>query len=451
MSYNWHINCKYLVNLNQPEISDMLTSTNIKDTSAQDRVRQDSNGALKRRTVYAVFGLLGSGFLWWLFANISPLFNADTSISRNQIQIAKVERGVLQRDLAVQGRVVAANSPTLFAPSGGNISLQVKAGEQVEFGDLLATIDSPELKSQFEQQKNQLAEQELEYQRQQIQIKTALLDNQQRIETAKVDLELAKKNIKRAEINIELKVISQVDYETQQAELEKIQLQHTHAIQSAELQKENLEFELKARQFQLERQEFVVTELQRQVDELNIHSPIAGVVGSVMVREKDAVAQNSALLTLVDLTAFEVEVNIPESYADDLGVGLKSEIKLEGQKYIGELAAISPEVTNGQVTGRIRFNNQVPQGLRQNQRISSRILIESKDDVIKVRRGSFVETGGGRVAFVLQGDVAVKRPVEIGVHSISEVEVISGLEAGEQIIISSIEQFNQSQQVYLSN
>ena len=268
---------------------------------------------------------------------------------------------------------------------------------------------------------------------------------------AKVDLELAQKNIQRAELNIKMKVISQVDYETQHAELEKIKLQHKHAIQNAELQKENYQFELKARQFQMERQKYVVADLERKVNELELISPITGVIGSLMVDEKDSVNQNSELLTLVDLTAYEIEISIPEAYADDLGVGLATEVTLEGKNYIGELAAISPEVTNGQVSGRVRFVDNVPQGLRQNQRISSRILIESRNNVLKVRRGSFVETGGGSIAFVLEGDVAIKRSIQLGARSINEVEIISGLAVGDEIIVSSIEPFTQSQQVYLSN
>ena len=91
-------------------------------------------------------GAIAIVLLVLLFDKVSQLFSSDQSVSKRQIQIAKVEKGNLQRDIAVQGRVVAANSPTLFAPSTGTISLRVKAGEKVNQGDLLAVIDSPELK-----------------------------------------------------------------------------------------------------------------------------------------------------------------------------------------------------------------------------------------------------------------------------------------------------------------
>ncbi|WP_444996171.1 efflux RND transporter periplasmic adaptor subunit [Aliikangiella sp. IMCC44359] len=429
----------------------MTISGKIKDTSNQDKVILNARPLWFKRSIFISFTIAVIILVILLVSRFNQIFSVEQSISKQAIQLATVKQGSLKRDIAVQGRIVAAISPTLFAPTTGTISLFLKAGDQVKKNQLLATIDSPELNSQFAQQKNQLAELELEYQKQKIHIKTSILDYQQTIELAKVDLTLAQKNIERAKLNIKLNVISQVDFETQQAQLAKIELQHKHAIEKAQLQKENLEFELKTKVFQLERQKFVVTDLKRQVEELQLRSPVTGVIGNLLVREKDTVSKNLALLTLVDLSAFEIEVGIPESYADDLSVGLKTEINFDGKSLAGNLTAISPEVANGQVTGRIKFTNKIPVNLRQNQRVSARILIESKDNVLKVKKGSFVETGGGKFAFVIKNDFAEKRPIKLGTHSISEVEVISGLNAGEEIIISSIEAFIEDQKIHLSN
>ena len=130
---------------------------------------------------------------------------------------------------------------------------------------------------------------------------------------------------------------------------------------------------------------------------------------------------------MVDLTAFEIEFQVPESYADDLGLGMDAEVSYGTKKYGAKVSAVSPEVRSGQVTGRLRFSGEVPQGLRQNQRLSTRIVLESRDDVLKVQRGAFLDTGGGRVAYVVQGDLAVKRPIRTGAVSVSEVEILEGL------------------------
>jgi HlyD family secretion protein len=187
------------------------------------------------------------------------------------------------------------------------------------------------------------------------------------------------------------------------------------------------------------------------VNNLQIKAPTTGIIGSVNVREKDQVAVNQALITIIDLSQFEVEVSIPETYADDLGVGLESEISFNGQLFAGEVTAISPEVSGGQVTGRIRFTEPDIKGLRQNQRVNARILIESRANVLKVKRGSFIESGGSKIAYLVNGQSAVKTDISLGVSSIGEIEVINGLEQGDKIIISSVAQFGDSEFINLTN
>ena len=440
-------------NIQSADVSQSRSATigGIKDTSAQDRPRNAVRKNRDSKLIYIVASILLIILISFFVSKASNLLSADQTALRKNLQLATVTRGSLQRDIAVQGRIVAANSPTLYTPATGTVSFKVKAGKTVTKGELLANIESPELNSQLEQQKAQLEELQLEYQRQQIQVKSSLLDNQQQIEMAKVDLALAQKNIERASLNIDLKVISQVEYETQQAELAKIKLQHKHAIENAKLQNENFEFELAAKKLQLDRQQFVVTELKRQVESLSIVSPLDGVVGNLVVNEKDTVGANSPLLTLVDLSAYEVDLNIPESYADDLGVDLAVELLIDNNKYAAQLIAISPEVTNGQVQARAKFVDDIPAGIRQNQRITARVIIATKANVLKVSRGSFVESGGAKIAFKIDGDTATKVPVELGVSSVNEIEVISGLSVDDEIIISDLAAFLQSEKIYLSN
>ncbi len=422
----------------------------IKDTSSQDVAVAPVN-LLKKRLL---MGLAAAGALslvaWFSAPELSRFYRADYTVSKEDLRFAAVVRGDLQRDLAVQGRVVAAVSPTLFAASNGTVSLTVKAGDTVVKGQVLAVIDSPELNNLYRQELSRQQELDVEVGRQQIQTKAALLDNAQRTELANVDLEVAKTKSDRAEASIKNALISKEKYEEDRVLLKKAKLQYSHALQNEALQKEQLAFELQAQKLQLNRQQLVVDDLKRQIDALSLRSPLNGVIGAVNIKEKEAVAKNQSLISVVDLTAFEIEVNIPESYADDLGVGLMTEISFNGEQHLGELTAISPEVINGQVAGRVKFSNQTPQGLRQNQRVSARVLIESRDNVLKVRRGAFIESGGGRLAYLVTDNSAVKTAIQVGAKSIGEVEIVSGLKEGDQIIISSFSEYTDKQQLFIS-
>jgi HlyD family secretion protein len=218
------------------------------------------------------------------------------------------------------------------------------------------------------------------------------------------------------------------------------------------LENESLAFETATRQLDVDRQNLVVAELQRRVDDLAIRSPVTGVVGNVETVQKALVNQNAPVVTVVDLAAFEVEVRIPEAYADDLGIGLAGEVQYGVSAYRGELVSLSPEVVDSEVVGRIRFADEVPSGLRQNQRVTVRMLMDEVSDVLKLQRGSFADTAGGRIAFVLgENGLALRREIRLGARSVGEVEVLSGLAEGERVIISNIAEFQDLKSIHVVN
>jgi HlyD family secretion protein len=156
-------------------------------------------------------------------------------------------------------------------------------------------------------------------------------------------------------------------------------------------------------------------------------------------------------MAVVDLTRFEIDAQVPESYADDLEVGMQTEITVGGSKYHGELVAVSPEIVNNQVNGRIRFSGDGPRNLRQNQRLTTRILLAEYSDVLLVQRGQFLDSGAGRVTYVLNADgLAERRAIEIGARSLGAVQIVAGLDQGEQIVISSLDPFRSADRVLLT-
>ncbi|HEY3056490.1 MAG TPA: efflux transporter periplasmic adaptor subunit, partial [Thermoanaerobaculia bacterium] len=161
------------------------------------------------------------------------------------------------------------------------------------------------------------------------------------------------------------------------------------------------------------------------------------------------IAPNQAVLTIVNLSSFELDLPLPEEYAAETTIGTPAIIAFEGREFTGNVIAISPEVVNSQVTARVAFNGATPVGLKQSQRLTTRLVFESKRDVLKVARGAFVESGGGRVAYVVNGQSATRRPVVLGATSVNEVEVVSGLREGETIVVSDTTPFENANEILL--
>ncbi len=374
------------------------------------------------------------------------------SVPYDRVRTAVVTRGDLIRDVSVQGKIVAAVSPTLYASAPGNISLAVVAGEKVVAGQVLAVVNSPELASQLRQSESALEQRQVELERQRIESRQQALEKQKSSDLAEVALTAARREQRRANDANERGVIPVIDFEKAQDDLRNAELAHQHAIADASLFDERLAFELRASEFEVRQQELIVEDLQRQVDDLAIKSPVDGIVGDLLVDQKSAVSRDTPVMAVVDLTRFEIDALIPESYADDLAIGMQAEIQIAGSRYVGQLAAVSPEIINNQVASRIRFVDKGPTNLRQNQRLTTRILLSEFKDVLMVQRGQFLDSGAGRVAYIVSDDrMAERRQIQTGARSLGAVEIVAGLEAGDNIIISNLDPFRGADSVLLTD
>ena len=423
----------------------------IADTSAQD-VELAPRNHRNRNIIGGSALLLVLVVIWVLVPIVNRWATASITVPFDRLRIGEVTRGDLVRDVSVQGRVVAAISPTLYATAAGSITLHVDAGASVDEGQILAVVDSPELNNQFRQAEFSLEQLSVELARQRIESRQQALEKRKAADLADVALVAAKREKRRADAANAVAVISVIDYEKEQDDLRNAELAHAHAVADADLFDERLAFELKAKELEVQRQEVFVEDLQRQVDALTIKSPVSGVVGDLLVDQKAAVNRDTPIMAVVDLSRFEIDALVPESYADDLGIGMAAEILIGNDRYAGRLVAVSPEIVSGQVRSRIRFSDRMPGNIRQNQRLTTRILIEERLDVLMVQRGQFLESGGGRIAYVMNGDgLAIRKTIDIGARSLSSVEINGGLSEGDMIVISSIDQFRGADSVLITH
>ncbi|WP_146907919.1 efflux RND transporter periplasmic adaptor subunit [Arenimonas daejeonensis] len=421
----------------------------IRDTSAQDTRLSPQQQPVSRRPLKlvaaAVLAVLVLGWLLWSWAGSSR------AVSGERLRFAEVSRGTLVRDAAVNGRVVAAVSPTLYAPAGGTVTLKINAGDTVAKGDVMAVLDSPELQNELQRERATLTQLEAEVSRQRILAQKASLLARRDADDAEVVRTAALRDLQRAERGFELGAIAEVEYLRAKDAMASAEIRAKHAGSAAGLETQDVALALKTQQQLLERQRLLTANLERRVDELNVRAPVDGIIGTLNVADRAVVVANTALMTVVDLSRLEVELAMPESYAEDLGLGMSAEVRVGAVTATGKISAISPEVVNNQVLARVRFDGDQPAGLRQNQRASARVLFEEKPDVLMLARGPFIEDQGGRYAYVMDGDIAVRRPITLGATSVSAVEIVEGLQPGERVVIAGTDNFRNAERVSINN
>ncbi|EGI73010.1 MULTISPECIES: HlyD family efflux transporter periplasmic adaptor subunit [Pseudoalteromonas] len=416
----------------------------IKDTSAQDVQVKAPINYKKYAIITAIVFIVVSTVAYIFLTSHS----AKSSISRSKVQVAKVHVKALIRDIAASGKIVAANAPKIYSPERGFIDLKVKAGDTVKQGDTLALLQSPELTNELKQQESVLKRLQGEQQRQHLQARRQTLTLNKTLDMAQVELNAAERENRRAQLSIQKHLISQIDLEKAVDDLSRAKLSYKHAQQEVLLAKDTLAFELQAAKSDVTRQQLIVDDLIRKVSNLSIKATVTGIVGNLLVQQKAAVTQSQPLMTLVDLSNFEAELQVPESYANELGLGMEVELKLGNETVMGNLSAISPEVNNREVTARVRFKG-VTNNIRQNQRLTARILLDNREGVMQVKRGAFMQQGG-IFAYKVEGNIAKRIPITIGATSINAVELLSGLKENDEIIISSYSDFKQADTILLN-
>jgi HlyD family secretion protein len=420
----------------------------IRDTSSQDAFIAAPKGrATKRRIIIAAgaVALLAAG--WSL---VHTWRGSAHSINASRLRIAEVGRGTLIRDAAVNGRVVAAVSPTLYAPSLATVTLKAHAGDTVKKGDVLAVLESPDLSDALKREQAAYAQIEADVARQRILARKQKLLAQRDADTAEIDRISAQRTLERYDAVANEGAVAKIEYQRAKDAVNSAVIRAKHAKEASALENDNVALELESKIKQLDQQRSTLSNAQRRVDELTVRAPVDGFIGTLSVADRSVVPANTPLMTLVDLSRLEVELEVPETYVSDIGLGMNAEVNYGTGTTTGKLSALSPEVVKNQVLARVRFNGEQPAGLRQNQRITARLLIDEKPNTLMVQRGPFVESEGGRYAYVLRDGIAIRTPIKLGATSVSAVEILGGLKQGDKIVVAGTETFENAERVSIN-
>ena len=421
----------------------------IRDTSSQDTAISRPPG--RRRLVMAAAVAAAIALTAWSLPQARRLLGTGGSVSVERLGLDDVSRGPFVRDIQAEGRVVAAFSPTLFAPQSGAVTVQVHAGDSVKKGQVLATIASPDLAAKLAQELATADTLQTDTLRAKVEAGEQRAALQGARENAAIDVKAAETDLTRQQRAFDAGAAAGMQVDHARDALEKARIALSHAEAGLHSKDDSLKFDVQAKEQAHARQVLLVEDLKRQVAELAVRSPADGQVGQLFVAERASVAKDAQLLTVIDLTQLEVEMQVAESFARDLAVGMPGEIVGNGQTWKARVSGISPEVVANQVAARLRFDASMPAQLRQNQRLSVRVLLDQRPDVLSVRAGTFIDESGGQFAYVVRDGVAVKTPVRLGARSVDRVEILSGLKVGDRVVVSGAENFHAAPTVGVSH
>jgi HlyD family secretion protein len=437
-----------IVNLKPPP-SPHPDSPPIRGTTAQDVSRPGSHLIWYRRRGVQFAAAGGLALVLGVAWLIRSWTQSGHVVSLQGLELATVTRGSFVQDVSGRGTVIAAISPSLFATAAGTLHYAVHAGERVIQGQVLAHLSSPDLDNEYQREYATLQSMDAALARQRIELRQQLLSNRQQADLAAVRMQAALRELQREQAAWSLQVISEQRYEAEYDGYSIARLSFEHARENARLDQQQILLDLRTRTLARNAQALLVAGLKRRLDELTVRSPVSGMVAVLAQTDQSYVPQNAPLLTVVDLSALAIEFQVAESLSGGITAGVPAEITLNGETVRGAVTDISPAVQDGWVTGRARFAGPQPQGLRQNEQATVRIILGEHRDVLKMDRGAYLSPQT-RFVYVIRGDEAVRTPVALGAASITEIQVLQGLHSGDRVVISDPEPFNDAPAVRLS-
>lgn len=366
--------------------------------------------------------------------------SADTDVLR----FATVERGEVLNTINASALVLPAFEEQVNAPVATTIKeVLLEAGKEVKAGDLLMSLDRDYVSLQLDGRRDQLALKEnnigllnLEYERD-------LTELGLNAEIKK--LELAAAEARLADAQRLLKIGGATEEEVEAADLavritklesDKLDNQLSYSRNSLEGRKRTLQLEVGM-------EEKEVRQLGRKLRETEVRAPRAGVITWVNENIGQLVTEGMPLARIANLGKYKIEGTCSDRYAEQLTVGMPIELRLPRARLTGTLTDILPEVTNNTVKFRVTLDNPSDENLRPNLRAELYVITNRQDDVLRVKNGPAFRGGKRQAIFVVNGGEAIRREVNVGQRNGDYVEIVSGLKAGDKIIISDTEEYDQ--------
>jgi len=360
----------------------------------------------------------------------------EPSVDRDEIRTSIVESGEVVASISAAGQVVPAHEQLVSALFASEVvEVLVQPGTEVEKGDPLLRLDSRDLELEISNLTDQLALARNQREGRLLELQKSLDEARSRHELLQVDLEsrgatLARQRALAADGLIADGALleAQLDVKRTTAELEQLERVMANAEASARTALERIDLETSILSQQLAGRT-------RLLSEATVSAPRSGVVTWLLDEIGASVVSGAPLARVADLTAFRVEAGVSDFYASQLREGLAARVTVGDETLDAEVEAILPTVEGGSMKLIVGLAEPGHPQLRPRLRVDVEVVTGSEPDALSVRNGPALGAGT-RFLYRIERGWAIRTPVKLGLASRHRVQVISGLQAGDEVIIS---------------
>ena len=403
-----------------------------------DIARPDS---LKRKRARQIkYGTSAVAALLLVGVGVSRLKPAAPGVDRATLWIDTVQRGSMIRQVRGTGTLVPEDLRWISGATSGRVEqIIVKPGTEVAPDTIILELSNPELEQELQDAQLKATSAEAGLANLRVQLETDHLA--QEAATAAIEADYAKAAL-QADVNQQLADKELVSALTlKQSRLDEQQLSARYDIAKKQLAKsdESLASRLAVQQSEVDQNRALMRLKQQQVHELGVRAGMAGVLQLVPVDVGQQVAPGTNLARVANPSRLKAQLKIAETQAKDIQIGQPVSIDTRNGLVDGKVARIDPSVQDGTVTVDVTFDGALPKGARPDLTVDGTIELERLTDVLFVGRPALGQEQSTVGVFKLGPDgTASRTQAKIGRMSVDKVELLSGLNAGDQVVLSDM-------------
>lgn len=374
----------------------------------------------------------------------------QTSLNRKDINLSKVDKGMIEVSVSASGKVVPAFEEIINSPINSRIvEIYKKGGDSVDVGTPILKLDLQSAETDY----NKLLDEE---QMKRLQLEQLKVTNRNKLSEMDMKLKVSRMTLNRKEV--ELRNERYLDSlgagttdKVRQAELDYnvSQLQLKEDEQKYENEKALAEADLKVKELELNIFRKGLAETKRTLEDARIRSPRKAILTYVNNEVGAQVGQGTKVAIVSDLSHFKIEGEIADTYGDRIAAGSKAVVKIGNEKLEGTVSDVTPLSKNGVISFTVQLLQDNHKRLRSGLKTDVYVMNAVKEDVMRIGNASYYVGKGEYELFVVHGDRLLKRKVQLGDSNFEYVEVVSGLQEGDEVVVSDMASYKDKNKLKL--
>lgn len=390
----------------------------------------------EQRKQFIRIGTAVGGFIVLIVVVISML---QTSLKRKDLNISTVDKGVIEVSVSASGKVIPAFEEIINSPINSRIvEVYKRGGDSVDVGTPILKLDLQSAETEYNKQLDEEQMKSLQLEQQRVTNHNKLSEMEMNLKVSRMELDR-----KAVELRNERYLDSlgagttdkvrqvELDYNVSILKLKEDEQKYKNEQALAEA-------DLKVKELELNIFRKSLAETRRTLEDAQIRSPRKAILTYVNNEIGSQIGQGAKVAIVSDLSHFKIEGEIADTYGDRIAAGSKAVIKIGSEKLDGTVSDVTPLSKNGVISFTVQLEEDNHKRLRSGLKTDVYVMNAVKDDVLRIANSSYYVGKGEYEFFVVNGNQLLKRKVQLGDSNFEYVEVVSGLQEGEQVIVSDM-------------